>query len=169
VLVLIGVVGLLLGVGGFLGLSSSVAHMQRMSLLTGGSVTIDRPGDYVIYFEPDANLAPGPDGSAPDALAGVRLVGADGSPADTSAPSAQVSYSTGGHSGYAVAALHVAQPSTYRLEIDRVPSVGGQLAVGEGVGGKITGGVVGVAVGSVALFVGFMLLFVGFVLRWFRR
>ncbi len=132
-------------------------------------LTLDRPGAYTIFHEPDSVI----DGKlyASPNIAGLRVTlnGADGQQIPVTQPGFTASYAVGGHRGISVLAFEIAAPGRYRLT---ATYSAGQaepqtvLAVGHGFVGQLVGTIFA-AIG--AAFAGFAAALALVLTTYFRR
>lgn len=131
---LVGVAWIVLGL---ISVSHQVDSFPRVPLPTGGTVTLDRSGGYVIYYEgPGASRGKVPgfhvriSPAAPPAAVGSRRPYAS-----------SVTYSFGSHQGRAVLTLQVVHPGRFLVETAGAPAVpgGSDLAFGSSIAGRVAG------------------------------
>ena len=122
---------------GLISVGHRVDSFPRVPLPAGGTVTLDRTGGYVVYYEgpgasrgrvPSFNVRISP--AAPPAAAG--------SPRRYTA---RVTYSFGAHQGRAVLTLQVVHPGRFLVEPTGAPAVrgGSDLAFGSSIAGRGAG------------------------------
>jgi hypothetical protein len=160
VLVLAGVAWLVFG---FVSLSSKVDAFSRVPLLTGGTVTLDHSGGYVVYYE-GAGAA---SGRIPGFSVHIAPVAPPAAVRDLRSYAASVTYTIGAHQGRAVLTLQVVHPGKFLVESSGAAAVagGGDLAFGS----SIAGGIVGTVVLSVGLiFLGIAAMIILFIIRLIR-
>lgn len=162
ILVVVGIVGgAALTINGALDIGHTVNAYERVSLVSGGSIEIDEPGTYRIFFEaPGADQLDGSSGA-------FRITGPAGESIATSSDLTSETYSIGGRDGRKVGTFRAEQAGTYQFQpIRQDGSAGfggaGNLAIGRKgpVGSIVTilGGVFGglfvVALGVGAIIIG---------------
>lgn len=147
----IGLVGIALGitiaVRTAVGWADRIDGFQRVDVPGSGTVVLEEPGDYTIYYE----FALGED--ALDVRAEqteVTLVAPDGSEVALDEYDSQVTYQTGDHDGEALFSFTADEAGEYEVtaegESDDVLDDGplqGEVAVGRGLGRGIVGGILG--------------------------
>ncbi len=116
---MIGVIGAIAyAIVGFVGIADTVGDFERVRP-GSGTVTIESPGEYVVYFE-DAS----PNGR-------VAMTAPSGEPVLLSTYSNELSYDFDGRNGSAVATFDATETGEYTIETDTAvaigPSVAGEL------------------------------------------
>jgi hypothetical protein len=142
---------------GLISLGHQIDSFPRVPLPSGGAVTLNHSGGYVIYYE-------GP-GAKSGQIPGfhVRIVPAASSPQMGSLKtySGSLTYSFGSHQGRAVLSLRVARGGRFLVQPFGAPSHS-DLAFGS----SIAGGIVGIVLGSIAfIFAGIAVAIVLLVIR----
>lgn len=164
-------------VGGVLANTSAynkVNSFQRVSVQQGtGTVTFDRAGGYVAYYESSSvrdskndtiYLIPG---TLTHQTTGtvVQLDTPYGNRSDNKIK--YVFYNHDGHKGHAMWQFHISEPGTYDVRLDHVPAAPADAVVAFGksiAGGIVVAGVL-VIIGVLALIAGLITLIVGLVRR----
>lgn len=126
-----------LGLGGLAGAVDDLAR-------------VDVPGSAVVELD-DGRQSAYWEGEGPVPALDIAVEEVDGPPLEVGPHGGEVSYDVGGRSGQSVAGFTVADAGPHEVTV-RGP--GGTLAVGEGVGSRIVGAVVG----GIGLFFGGLLL-----------
>jgi hypothetical protein len=144
---------------GFVSLSSKVDAFQRVPLPGGGTVTLNRSGGYVVYYEgPGANSGQIPSfnvriapAAPPAEVGGLRSY------------TASVTYTIGVHQGRAVLTLQVVHPGKFLVQPSAASAAAGSdLAFGS----SVAGGIVGTVLVSIGLiFLGIIAAVVLFIIR----
>lgn len=135
---------------GLVGLADAVEDLERVAIPGSGTVTLEE-GRAAAYYETDL----GEDAPVPPLEIRVDAP-RGGPPVEVGAHSGEVSYSFSGHSGQSVAGLEVPRDGRYRVTVDAPAGAApdAEIAVGEGVGGRLVGAILGaiaiVLVGGVA-------------------
>jgi hypothetical protein len=165
-LLVVSVIGGLLMVGSLLRVQRSVTDFQRVPTL-GGPVLIDRPGAYIVYYEPGGGLLadlmnPGSRGAE---MHTVQAIGPDGNAATVTSSPGLTSYSTGGHSGYTIAEIAVDQPGSYRIKTQGQATSYDTLAVGGSIQSLLAIAFFGGLLAIPIALVGLVLLVIGDALR----
>lgn len=114
---------------GFSGLDEAVDDLHRLDIPGRGTFALEE-GEQSVYYE----------GSGSGNIR-MSITAPDGTPVTVRPHGGTVSYSVGGHSGESVFGYTIAEPGDHRVEVRGL--TGGQVAFGEGVGGRIVGIVVG--------------------------
>jgi hypothetical protein len=97
--------------------------------MAGGTVTLDRPGGWTIYYEgPGA----GRGGSVPPLE--VSVENATGEAVPVADYATTLTYSYGGHTGRAILTFSAPRAGSYRVGASSPPARPARLAVGRGVG-----------------------------------
>ena len=145
-------------VSGVLGLDDRVDGFERVPYPDGGTVTIDEPGEYVIYTESF---------SGEEQAGGLLLVDPDGDTVDTRLYVSSLTYDFGGQAGAASQTFTAEQAGDYELSSTGLDSSGiSSLAVGKSIGGDIVSAVVGAfVIGGLGVLVGAVVLIVTAVRR----
>lgn len=131
VLLVVGAIGGLLTVAGFVETQRAVRDFHRVPAL-GGPVLIDHPGTYVIYYEPGGGLianlmSPRSQGAE---VRTVHAIGPDGNAATVTSTPGMTSYSCEGHSGYRIAEMTADRPGPYKIQTEARSAPHDTLAVG---------------------------------------
>lgn len=158
----VGVLLILAGVGGavawfvlgFVSLDDTVDDFGRVAYPRGGSVSLDEPGEYVIYAEAS--------GVAPVRPSGITVTGPDGDPVTTDVYSGSITYDFGGRSGIAVSTFSADQSGEYVVEASStLPTAADALAVGPSIAGDLLAAILGgFAIGAIGVLVGVVVLIV---------
>ena len=160
--VLLAVAGVLAGVAlivsGVRSYIDKVEGFERFPVPGSEEVRLDEEGGYSIYFE-----RPGLDDQDALPVVSVSVTAPDGSTLDLDPYDSEVSYEVSGHDGRGVFTFRASEPGTYEIRAD---GLGGELAVGRGIGARFAGAVVaGVATLLLAPVVGAVLALVTFLRR----
>lgn len=155
----VGVAGVALGIRG---IGETVDGYQRVPVRTGGTVQIDDPGSYRVFFEragaDDGFGSPG----------GFSIVGPDGQEVLLESDFSSENYSVGGHTGRKIGKFRAATAGRYEirpLSVDGGTGTG-TIAIGKrGPTGSILAIVVGVLGGLLIVVIGVVVLIVSGVRR----
>lgn len=138
---------------GFMAINDTVDGFERVPFPEGGTVTIEEPGDYVIYAEGFRTTL---------SVTAATLTGPDGDEINTDFYSGSLTYDFGGRSGTAQHTFTAAEAGDYEIE-----SAGGvssdivSYAVGESIGGDLVAALVGgFAIGGLGVLLGAIILIV---------
>ncbi len=134
---------------GIVALGNTVNDLQRVPLPQGGTISFQRSGGYIVYYEgPGAQS-----GQIPRFNIHVTPASSGAAVSSLTQYGSQVTYNIGSHHGRAVLTLHVTKPGTFRVSSAGLQVSGADLAFG----GSIASGVVGILVPGVPLMiVGFL-------------
>lgn len=157
VLVVLGIAGGIIGlVAGFRAVESRIDEMQRVSLIQGGTITLDAPGTYKVFAERPTSGG----GSAT-----AQITGPDGAAISIDPVAGSEEYDVQGRNGTLLGTISAPTAGSYQFVV--APDVGlrnggGQFAVGKrspgsaliGLGVALLGGIAAVVVGIILIIVG---------------
>jgi hypothetical protein len=140
-------------VTGILGVDDKVDGFERVPAAEGGTITIDDPGDYVIYAEgPQTTFG----------VSDITVTDPDGDEVQTSLYGGSLTYDFGGRSGSAQETFTADEAGDYEIETDGLASGNAEsLAVGDSIGGDLVSAIVGgFVIGGLGLVIGAIVLIV---------
>jgi hypothetical protein len=122
---------------GFVSLSSKVDSFARVPLPAGGTITLNRGGGFVVYYEgPGANS-----GQIPSFIVRIRPAAPPAAFGHLQSYGSSINYAIGAHQGRAVLTLQVVHPGRFLVKPSGAgaATVGSDLAFGQSIAGSIVG------------------------------